>query len=45
MLQNNRVINFIIFQLLRENKQGGGGQNYPSPSFPQLRLGFIDKKA
>ena len=28
MLQNVKVASFTVFELLRENQQGGGGKNY-----------------
>lgn len=31
MLQNPMVIDFIASELLRENKQDGGGGNFTSP--------------
>ena len=30
MLKNSRVTAFTVFELLRENKLGGGGRNYLS---------------
>ena len=36
MLQNSRVTAFTVFELLRENQLGGGGNNPTSP--PRLRL-------
>ena len=37
MLQNARFTAFTIFELLRENQRGGGGENYPLPP-PMLGL-------
>ena len=30
-MQNASITAFTVFELLRENQQGGGGSNYPPP--------------